>query len=321
MASLFKKRLLRISVLMAPLLVVGVSFQNCARVQFADSPSVKSASTASCSFNGQSLVEGQSVTAYLTSAVDPGSSCSSEMRTCSSGALSGSYNYATCSVGVAASCLFNGQTIAHGQTVTGYYSSSAAYGSSCLPQARTCNNGVLSGSYTYASCSVGAAASCLFNGQTIAHGQSVTAFATSTAAYGSSCSSQVRSCDNGTLSGSYAYASCAASTAQSCLFNGQTVADGQSVPAYTTSLVDGSVDNCAYHVEMRTCSNGFLSGSAPYSTCKRTYTQWNTNRAVFSPCGGPSSPVCSSANVGATVIGDYCGSGADAVWTCTQYAL
>src|SRR3989344_2051793 len=55
-----------------------------------------------------------------------------------------------------ASCTFNGQSIAHGASVSAYQSSSVAYGSQCAQQTRTCSNGTLSGSYTYPSCTASA---------------------------------------------------------------------------------------------------------------------------------------------------------------------
>lgn len=51
-------------------------------------------------------------------------------------------------------------------------------------------------------------ASCNFNGQAVAHGASITAYQASSVPIGQQCGSQQRTCGNGTLSGSYAYASC-----------------------------------------------------------------------------------------------------------------
>lgn len=48
-------------------------------------------------------------------------------------------------------CTFNNTTIPHGQSVVAYLASSSA---TCSSQQRTCNNGVLSGSYQFASCTV-----------------------------------------------------------------------------------------------------------------------------------------------------------------------
>jgi hypothetical protein len=67
-----------------------------------------------------------------------------------------------------ASCLFNGQTIASGSTVTAYQSSSVAAGSSCSSQIRTCSDGVLSGSYAFASCSVASAPTAPVSGSKLA---------------------------------------------------------------------------------------------------------------------------------------------------------
>ncbi len=55
-------------------------------------------------------------------------------------------------------CVFNGQSIGHGRSVTAYQSSSVAPGSQCVSESRTCTNGILNGSYTNAACSVQTAA-------------------------------------------------------------------------------------------------------------------------------------------------------------------
>ncbi len=200
-----------------------LSFQNCSRTAFVQDelgslssdcstnpsgPGCTATPEVKCKFNGVDYSEGQTVVAYLASSVPAGQVCKSEIRQCQNGTFSGSYQYATCSVGAAASCLFNGQTVAHGATVKAYQASSVPYGSSCVSQDRVCNNGTLSGSYSYGSCSVGTAASCLFNGQTVAHGATVKAYQAATVPYGSTCASQDRSCNNGVLSGSYAYNTC-----------------------------------------------------------------------------------------------------------------
>lgn len=57
-------------------------------------------------------------------------------------------------------CSFNGQTIASGSSVTAYESSSVPYGQTCKGETRTCSNGQLSGSYTFAACAPQAQPSC-----------------------------------------------------------------------------------------------------------------------------------------------------------------
>jgi hypothetical protein len=219
-----------------------------------------------CSFNGDNMPDGNSVTAYQNSTVNFGNSCISETRVCTAGALSGSYQFANCSVGAPASCLFNGTTINHGDSVTGYSSSSVPFGQVCsgVAETRTCNNGVLSGSATFASCDTNAARSCLFDGKTILSGESITAFQSSTSQFGGSCDQESRLCTDGTLSGSYTFGSCTIGQPASCLFNGRTLAHGESAIAFESSTVNfGGVCN----QQSRTCNNGDLSGSYNFDSC------------------------------------------------------
>lgn len=218
-----------------------------------------------CSFGGRNIAHGEVVTAYQNFSVSFGEECESEKRVCDNGSLSGSYNYSSCEMDAPKSCSFNGKTIVHGESVTAFMNSSVGYGESCMSEGRTCNNGNLSGSYQYGSCEVGAPNSCLFNGRTIAHGESVNAFLDSSVPYGSSCSSEQRVCDNGILSGEYNYPSCNVGMPKSCLFNGQTIAHGQSIDAFKFAQVPhgSSCDS-----EGRTCNNGNLSGSYQYGSCE-----------------------------------------------------
>ena len=106
-----------------------------------------------CNFNGAPLNEGQSVTAYLYSAVPTGQVCASEQRQCvGGGQLTGTYPWASCGVNVPAACLFRGRTIGHGQSVTAYLSTSTPAGGNCVAETRTCTNGALSGSYNFDAC-------------------------------------------------------------------------------------------------------------------------------------------------------------------------
>ena len=222
----------------------------------------------SCLFNGVTVASGASATAYLTSTVPFGSACASQTRTCTNGALSGSSSYASCAVAAPAACLFNGQTVQHGSSITAYATGAVSQGLTCTPITRTCYNGALSGNGEFSSCNVSAFASCLFNGQTLASGASITAYSASTVPYGQTCSSSIRTCTNGNLSGSGDYGSCVPNSPASCLVNGQTVASGSSITLYF-SAVDS---NCSS--EVRTCTDGSLSGSASYGSCQ--YPQGST---------------------------------------------
>lgn len=218
----------------------------------------------SCSFNNQSVASGSSVNAYQAASVTYGSSCVQQTRSCTNGVLSGTYAYPSCVVGTPASCIWNGQTIAHSTNVTAYQAPSVAFGSTCISQTRTCSNGVLSGTYQYPSCSANAPASCTFNGQSVAHGVSVSAYQTSSVAYGSVCTAQTRTCTDGTLSGSYTNTTCTVAAAASCTFNGQALTSGASVVAYAQSSV-ASGQSCVS--ETRACTNGTLNGSYQYAQC------------------------------------------------------
>lgn len=220
---------------------------------------------ASCLFDGKTILHGESTSAFLNSSESFGSTCQLEFRTCENGVLSGSNQYSTCLINEPASCLFNGQTIAHGENVNAFLNSNVEFGSSCQTEVRSCNNGVLSGTNEYASCSVGESASCLFNGQTMAHGEIITAFEKSNVEYGQACTAETRVCDNGHLSGTFSYASCDAGQAASCLFNGQTIPDGASINAFASSTASAS-EGCSN--ENRVCSNGVLSGSFEYGMCE-----------------------------------------------------
>ena len=75
-----------------------------------------------------------------------------------------------------------------------------------------CNNG---GAYTASTNSCAALNSCTFNGLTILSGNLVTAYQSSSVTPPATCQSQIRTCTNGALSGSYAYSYCTSSTAGS----------------------------------------------------------------------------------------------------------
>lgn len=52
------------------------------------------------------------------------------------------------------SCVFNGQVVPSGASVTAYQSPTVPSGQTCASQLRTCLNGALSGTYTFATCSL-----------------------------------------------------------------------------------------------------------------------------------------------------------------------
>jgi hypothetical protein len=209
-----------------------------------------------CYFNGLEVPHGSSVTAYQTPNVPYGSSCVSESRSCDNGALSGSYAYASCSVNAPSNCTLDGTTVTHGTWATAYQSATVPFGSSCTSQGRYCDNGSLSGTYAYASCTVDSPTTCPLDGTIIPHGEARTCFSTRTAPSGTLCStySQNRSCYNGTLSGdsAYQYASCSCTPSYSC--------SGNSIQYTNASCITSTIATC---VAPAFCSPGFSTCQYP----------------------------------------------------------
>ncbi len=266
--------------------VIILAFQNCARAKFSSltlNKSVANLGTGTavpldpdssvpldptgplnCMFNGAEYPEGQSVLAYQNSSVLFGQLCISESRQCSGGILSGSYNFATCSNGAAKSCLFNGKTIEHGNSIEAAQNSTVASGNNCIFENRVCNDGVLSGSYAYSMCAPQSAMACLFDGRTIAHADSVMGFLNSSVPFDAACVMESRVCTNGVLAGTYRFGSCNPGAPNSCLFDGKTLAHGEKVIGFQSSAKNFG-ETCA--AEERTCNNGILSGSFAFPTC------------------------------------------------------
>ncbi len=102
---------------------------------------------------GGVLDGGSNVTAY--SQTLPAGVCSSfsETRSCAGRTLSGSYTNQSCTNGCTGTPWGN---VSSGYSNTAYSASQVACGSSCasVAETRTCADGVMSGSYTHASCSM-----------------------------------------------------------------------------------------------------------------------------------------------------------------------
>jgi hypothetical protein len=240
-------------------------------------------------FNGQTVPHGLGVTAFQTASVPFGQSCASEVRTCNNGWLSGSYTVSACAVTPPSMCNFNGLTLAHGQTVTAYQTTSVPFGQGCAGETRTCVNGLLTGSFGASSCEAQPPANCSFGGQVVAHGGQVTAYAQPSVPYGAGCQAETRTCWNGGLSGSFGYGGCSVQPPASCTvatkfyqesylcsecgLYGEWVdqvvplAHGQSIKLYSTGSIGSRVTSgtCSdYYAQIRTCNNGVVSGNPAY---------------------------------------------------------
>jgi hypothetical protein len=104
-----------------------------------------------------------------------------------------------------------------------------------------------------------AAGACIFNGQNIASGGSVSAYQAGSVVSGGQCVSQTRTCTDGTLSGTYGYSGCIVASAPG---------PGSSCVAYNTTYANGSTLACTIQpgagygcplgraFSQWTCSNG-----------------------------------------------------------------
>lgn len=158
-----------------------------------------------------------------------------------------------------------GSTILNHNSVMAYGSVDTVSGT-CASESRLCTDGVLSGSFPNASCAAPAAASCTTPWNTgVASGYSVLAYQLGAVSFGSTCTSETRTCSNGTLSGSFTYSDCTVAPAAACNTPwNATIVSGSSVTAYQTDSVAYG-QSCAS--QSRSCMNGSLSGTYNYETC------------------------------------------------------
>lgn len=109
-------------------------------------------------------------------------------------------------------CTFGGVAYEHGDTVVAYRETTVEFGQSCNSETnreiRTCNNGVFTGTFPHNTCGTDDPDDCTFNGNTVPHGGSVTAYEVERVSSAGTCNSETRVCNDGNLSGSFLYDSC-----------------------------------------------------------------------------------------------------------------
>lgn len=217
---------------------------------------------------GAAILDGASITAYRDATASIGA-CTSETRRCTDGILSGSYSNSSCNeIGFQGCTTPWGSTLNSGQSAIAYEFGAVPYGSSCGSETRTCNNGALSGSFTYSGCTVALPVACTSPwGATIISGNSIIAYKNASVPFGSVCEAQQRDCLNGNLSGSYGYEACSVQTGASCTLNDGTVlAHGETAARYTAVSVP-TVESCSSYQTTVSCSNGTATPSPTYATC------------------------------------------------------
>lgn len=203
-------------------------------------------------------------------------------------------------------------TIAHGNSVTAYSQSNPLPTSPCsgLSESRICNDGVLSGSFAYSSCQNGCSGTPWGD---VVSGYSNTAYSSTTPASSCASASQVRTCTNGTMGGSFTNTTCT---------NGCTGTPWGNVPhGYgNTAYFTSASDNCASQAQWRSCSNGSLSGSAPYGGCSTITYQWVYNDIPNGSSQPTSTPgTCNAGTQGTVVYTSYSAPYVCGVGSCMDF--
>ncbi|MES2769741.1 MAG: thrombospondin type-1 domain-containing protein [Bdellovibrionota bacterium] len=219
-------------------------------------------------------------------------------------------------------CMVGTTQVLHGATRTFYDNSNVGCGAgqspSCASQARTCDNGVMSGSQNFAAiacqsiscpttCQNGAInfpacttcpagrvivdgqcvipSGCNVNGTPMVHGETRSFYPSSAVSCGGSCTPESRTCNNGVVSGNTANTAttCSVAACTSCTLDGITVAHGQSRDFFIESAVtcSGSCSSIS-----RTCNNGSFTGDPAYNraTCVEAICNHNWQIGEWSAC-------------------------------------
>jgi hypothetical protein len=235
----------------------------------------------SCTIDDITITHGKSRTVYKQRSVLFGQSCEpfGQARTCENGILQGNadYRYATCSVQDPGTCIVTASstlstTMPHNTKRNFYTAETVSWDESCddIKQNRTCADGILSGttSYTYPTCKVIPAQSCVLDNVTVTHGTTDTFYSSRSVSGSTECRNidQERTCTNGDLSGSdtYTYAVCARNGQQWCRLDGTYVAHNTTATFYSQETVPFG-NACSQFAGERTCDDGTLDGDSSYA--------------------------------------------------------
>ena len=183
----------------------------------------------SCSLNWTDLKvkteiipHGDSVKAYEAGKVEADEKCNGEIRTCNDGTLSGTHTFNRCEVKEKEACVMNWtdlkvkeQVVPHGESIVAYKNGKVTGSYKCISETRTCDDGKLSGSFTYNNCVIEAPKNCTMSWadlkvkeQLVLHGDSVKAYEDAKVPAGDKCNGEIRTCNDGSLSGKFLFNQC-----------------------------------------------------------------------------------------------------------------
>jgi hypothetical protein len=224
-----------------------------------------------CLINGLTIPHGGKIKTFESALVPYGQTCDqrSEERTCDNGVLSGSFTLTDCAVDRAIDCRLGDVSVLHNTSQRFYQSSQVPFQQACVSELRKCMNGILSGTYTFSSCTPAGPQSCTLDGLSANHSEFRPFYDKRTVPFGQACPAPVsRQCSNGVYLGSevYHFATCTTAGPLSCTFAGEPVEHNTDVEAFEVASVPYG-QNCAAKRQIRHCNNGSLSGSYTFKSC------------------------------------------------------
>ena len=224
---------------------------------------------------------------YENHTLPKGGKCESELRYCSDGNLSGTFQNLYCSVWDVKKneyCSFSDVSINNNESEIFYSQETVPYGEKCedYSKEKFCLNGKIKGEtkYVYSSCEVEEAPpeaidlDCHVDGETIRNRMSKIYYKNKKVQYGTNCQPERRVCNEGVLNGSFENNSCMVELGETCFVSGKELKDGVSQVFYSKQKTKKG-DMCQLHKQRRTCDNGVMSGDSIYfnSSCEEYEVQ------------------------------------------------
>jgi hypothetical protein len=245
-----------------------------------------------CTFDGKTVAHTDSIDAYEEPIAqrdnDGEYRCTHQNRVCNDGTLSGSFQFASCrnarlcilreSSGdyIDASNLHGSSIFMHpGEKISFFEKPVVSANESCVPQRRTCGDGVVSGTFKYTACEKMNEGDCLFDNSLVRNGHPVDTYASRTVPFGQSCGVKQAHCNNGKIINNFPYANCRVEPGppgerKSCSFYGRTILHGQNMKYYTKGLFAIT----SMEEKTASCHNGVLDMQFP-AYPKSNYESYN----------------------------------------------
>ncbi|EKD30231.1 MAG: hypothetical protein ACD_78C00115G0015 [uncultured bacterium (gcode 4)] len=120
-----------------------------------DTERILFASSIALAYSGTALASQSNIASYITALRDTNTGTMASLwGKFLSVSLGGSTSTVHTAVITYQDCTFNATPITHSTSVTAYQTASVSFGNTCISQQRTCTDGTLSGTYTFANCTV-----------------------------------------------------------------------------------------------------------------------------------------------------------------------